>query len=372
MKVGIRLKIFLVSLGLILASVFVADAYLTRAIERQVIGEVRSDLFVRAALVARDAAAPIPADERARWDALAHELGAAASTRVTLIARDGTVLGDSEVALEDLSAVENHATRPEVVRALDGERGDDARLSATVHLRFMYIAVPVAGAGPVAVARVATPLGRVDEAVAHARNAILYASALALLVAILLSTLAAERLSRTLRELTAAAGRMAAGDLDARTRFAGGDEVGDLARALDQLAQSLSESLATLRDERDLQARILEGMQEGVLVLDGKDRVVLVNGALRTMLLVGADAKGRLLLEAFRHAALEELLERAHRASGVTQGEIELEGLTPRRLLVHASPLAGEAGGLLAVFVDVTDLRRLESLRRDFVANVSH
>jgi two-component system, OmpR family, phosphate regulon sensor histidine kinase PhoR len=374
MRLGVRLKLFLVSLALIAASVLVADAYLTRAMERQVTEDVRADLFVRADLVAREAAAlAAPPADLAAWDALADALGASAAARVTLISASGVVLGDSEVDVAALSAVENHATRAEVARALSGTRGDDARVSATVRVPLMYVAVPVSGSA-VAVARLAKPLRQVEEAVAHARSAILYASALALALAVLLSTFAAQRLSGALRDLTHAAGRMAAGDLEVRTkhRVGGNDEIGDLASVLDQLAQSLSDTLATLRDERDLQLRILEGMQEGVLVLDRNDRIVLVNGALRAMLLVGADARGRLLLEAFRHAAFEDLLERAHRAAGVTQGEIELEGITPRRLLVHASPLAGEAGGLLAVFVDVTDLRRLESLRRDFVANVSH
>jgi two-component system phosphate regulon sensor histidine kinase PhoR len=373
MRLGIRLKLFLVSIGLIIASVFVADAYLTRAIERQVTEEVRADLFVRAALVAREAERETAArTDFATWDALADALGKAADARVTLISSDGTVLGDSEIDLATLATIENHAARPEVARALAGTRGEDARLSATVGVRLLYVAVPVTGGGAVAIARVAKPLHQVEDAIAHTRSAIAYASLLALGIAAVLSSIAAQRLSRALRELTTLAKRMTAGDLDVRTRIDSGDEVGDLAHALDQLAQSLSQTLATLRDERDLQVRILEGMQEGVLVLDGDDRVVLVNGALRAMLLVGPDARGKLLLEAFRHAALEDLLERAHKASGVTQGEIELEGLTPRRLLVHASPLAGEAGGLLAVFVEVTDLRRLESMRRDFVANVSH
>jgi two-component system phosphate regulon sensor histidine kinase PhoR len=113
-------------------------------------------------------------------------------------------------------------------------------------------------------------------------------------------------------------------------------------------------------------------MQEGVLVLDKNGRVVMMNPSLRSMLLLGTDAKGRLLIEVVRHADLHELVDRARAGRTVALGEIDLPGIKPRRLLVHATGFADEAGGLLAVFVDVTDLRRLESLRRDFVANVSH
>src|SRR6185369_6886575 len=101
-------------------------------------------------------------------------------------------------------------------------------------------------------------------------------------------------------------------------------------------------------------------------------RLLMVNAALRAMLLIPQDSNGKHLLEVVRHAELEALVTQARTKQSTALGEIELGGIKPRRLLVHATPLAGETGGLLAVFVDVTDLRRLESLRRDFVANVSH
>jgi two-component system phosphate regulon sensor histidine kinase PhoR len=187
-----------------------------------------------------------------------------------------------------------------------------------------------------------------------------------------LAVVAAGWMSRVVRDLTTAAQRMTHGDLDVRTGLEGGDELAELGHALDQLAGSLRGTMRELRSERDLQGRILEGMQEGVLVLDKNGRLVMMNPSLRAMLLLGTDAKGRLLIEVVRHADLHELVDRARAGRTVALGEIDLPGIKPRRLLVHATGFAGEAGGLLAVFVDVTDLRRLESLRRDFVANVSH
>jgi two-component system phosphate regulon sensor histidine kinase PhoR len=165
---------------------------------------------------------------------------------------------------------------------------------------------------------------------------------------------------------------MTDGDLSVRTRPVGHDELGELGHALDRLAGSLATTLGQLRAERDLQGRILEAMQEGVVVVDRAGRIVLVNPALRSMLLVGAEAVGKLLIETVRHAQIDDLVEDARAVEGAVPVEIELPGLKPRRLLVHASPLAGDDGGLLFVFVDVTEVRRLESLRRDFVANASH
>jgi two-component system phosphate regulon sensor histidine kinase PhoR len=156
-----------------------------------------------------------------------------------------------------------------------------------------------------------------------------------------------------------------------RIRPRGHDELADLGLAIDRLAANLETRLGELRGERDLQKRILESMHEGVVVVDGDGRVVLVNPALRAMLLLGADAVGKLLIETVRHAQLNTLIESARTQAVDRPLEIELPGLKPRRMLVQITSLGGD-GGMMLVFVDVTELRRLESLRRDFVANASH
>jgi two-component system phosphate regulon sensor histidine kinase PhoR len=194
-------------------------------------------------------------------------------------------------------------------------------------------------------------------------------------VALIGSTIAAGMLSRALRHMTEAARRMASGDLSVRIRVAGTDEVAELGRALDSMAGSLASSLTNLRAERDLLGVILESMQEGVLVLDRHSRVLLVNRALRATLSITTDAEGRAALELVRNADLQSILERAQAGTGPLTAEIEMGAPNPRRLLVHAAPLPvldGKPRGLLAVFVDVSENRRLETLRKDFVANVSH
>lgn len=207
------------------------------------------------------------------------------------------------------------------------------------------------------------------------------------LVGFIVSELAVRWFDETVRPLTDAARRMHEGDLTVRARVAREQDVGQLGAAFDQLAGSLSQTVGELRSERDLVSRILDGMQEGVLLLDKDGRVALMNPALREMLLLRADLVGQPLLEVVRHAELKELLDRARTTRIPCSGEVELGGLKPRRLLVRGTsftqlgargkrPNADDdgphAGGMLAVFFDVTDIRRLESLRRDFVANVSH
>lgn len=188
----------------------------------------------------------------------------------------------------------------------------------------------------------------------------------------LVSELAVRWFDDTVRPVTDAARRMQEGDLSVRARFGRDEDVGQLGAAFDQLAGSFSRTVGELRGERDLVSRILDGMQEGVLLLDKEGKVALMNPALREMLLITADVTGQPLLEVVRHAELKELLDRARTTKTTCSGEVELGGLKPRRLLVRGTAFTQHAGGLLAVFFDVTDIRRLESLRRDFVANVSH
>ncbi len=195
------------------------------------------------------------------------------------------------------------------------------------------------------------------------------------LVGFIVSELSVRWFDEAVRPLTDAARRMHEGDLTVRARVAREQDVGQLGAAFDQLAGSLSQTVGELRSERDLVSRILDGMQEGVLLLDKDGKVALMNPALREMLLLRADFVGQPLLEVVRHAELKELLDRARITRTTCSGEVELGGLKPRRLLVRGTAFTQtreNAGGMLAVFFDVTDIRRLESLRRDFVANVSH
>ena len=375
MKLDIRTKLVLVSLCLITITIFVLGLYLRPVVERQITDAVREDLIARLNMIAHDLEPMAAAGktDRRTWDTAADELGARAGLRVTVIALDGTLLGDSELKADALAGAENHRWRPEVATALRGKVGFGQRLSATVKRPLVYAAAPIMAGGRVfAVARVARTLSELEQALSRLRRGLAVAAGLAFVVAIVMSTVAAQLMSRALRGITHVAQRMSAGDLAARTRISGPDEIGQLAGALDGLAANLSSTLAALRDERDRLGRMLESMQEGVLVLDREMRIVLVNRALREMLLLSSDVVGRTALEAIRNAELQSILDTAVASSKPASGEVEVGGLAPGRFMVHATPLSGEPRGQVAVFVDVTEIRRLETMRKDFVANVSH
>ncbi|AKT41437.1 HAMP domain-containing sensor histidine kinase [Chondromyces crocatus] len=235
-------------------------------------------------------------------------------------------------------------------------------------------------------ARHAAPPAAIDAALARYRQLVLIGVAAAILVASAVGAAAALLVTRPVTRLTRVALAMARGDLTARAPTRGAGEVAQLGRALNQLTSALSRSIGELRGERDVLAGILDGMREGVLVLDGDALIVLANRAVRGMLSVGEDAVGKSVLEAIRSARLAEAVDRARGQDEPVDIEVELGHLfglgrgaaftlpAARRILVRVSRLQSDTGrpGVIAVFHDVTDLRRLETIRTDFVANVSH
>jgi len=362
---------------LIAAAAIAADAYLTPLIVNRVTAATRAGISPCARAAAREIAAQPwagreggSASEADAWSRLAESLALGTDARVTIVRRDGEILGQSPSA--DPARDDGVALEPDIRDALRTGEGWTVTPSLTGGPRILDVAVAWEGsAGRSGAVRFAVPLTEATFARIELRRAIWCGAAIALLAALALSSVVASRVSGVASELTRAARRMSEGDLTVRTRLPGHDELAELGQALDRLAGGLATTLGELRAERDLQKRILEAMHEGVVVVDGDGRIALVNPAIRSMLLLGADAVGKLLIETMRHAQLHTMLERARAAPDDRLVEIELPGLKPRRMLVQVAPLAG-AEGLLFVFVDVTELRRLESLRRDFVANASH
>ncbi|MCC6217568.1 MAG: PAS domain-containing protein [Polyangiaceae bacterium] len=371
MTLGLRSKLTLISIGLITLTLLVGYAYLRTELEGALVAGLRDDLEVRARLVASEAAGRrLETSSPAAWDALADELASRASARVMLADRDGRVLGSSEL---DDAGVARHPSvrgRAEVRDALVLGRGSAVDTDAPT--RQLRVAVAFGTGAGSAIAIVALPLDQVDSTLARVQQGLWAAALIALGVAVVMSSLAARLSFRSARQLVEAARRLAEGDLSARSGQRSSDELGELGRSLDRLARTLSTKVDEVGHDSARLAGILSAMQEGVLVVDRAGRVVLINPALREMMLVGNDAVGKTLLEVLRHADLKEALDEARASGESVSTELEMAGIKPRRLLVRAAALPGASGDVFAMFVDVTEVRRLESLRRDFVANVSH
>lgn len=371
MKLGIRTKLFLITFSMIAVSVIMAYAYVSSHIAATLLENMRNDMVVRAYVVAVEATETSTSLEDYRgWTTLARQWGGQVRGRVTLFSKNGVVLGDS-TAPDPEDGRRFEGDMPEVRDALQRGHGEAQRQGPLGDE--LLVAVPFErDQEVVGVARLSLPLTELRTADSKLRRALTGGTLLALLAAVVMSSVAAQLASRTARALTEAARKMAAGDLSLRVKVPGRDEFAELGRALEGLALSLSTSLGELRTERDRVNGILAGMLEGVLLLDPEGHVGLINPALRDMLLLPGEAVGKSLKEVIRQPELVEFLDQARSGQGSITREIELSALKARRVQVQAAPLESDQGGLFAVFVDVTEIRRLETMRRDFVANVSH
>ena len=369
MKLGLRARLIGLALGVVVVSAALADVELRPALEAHLMRNLEREVSGRAQLVAALAEAQKPSTlDTDALTGLAKGLSREARGPVELLRVDGQPIAISDGVLPSL----RRANEPDFVAARAAARGRGAP-GFVVEGRRVYSAAPFQLAdGSEAVVRVSQSLTAVDEALAEFRAAL---TAAALLSFVLLAVAASsmERMTaRGLAALNEVARRMVAGDLDARSGLEGDEALPSLGRTLDKLARGLSSSLQDLRAERDRMAGILEGMQEGVILLDSKRRIVVLNPALREMLLLPADAIGKPLLEVVRNAELRDLFDQAAGDDEPTTLEVEIGNIKPRRLLARVARMPGEQRQLVAVFVDVTEVRRLESMRRDFVANVSH
>ncbi|MFN8589088.1 MAG: ATP-binding protein [Candidatus Eisenbacteria bacterium] len=293
----------------------------------------------------------------------------AAGCRVTLIARDGTVVADSRA---DARTLENHADRPEVRAALAGHTGVAVRRSHSLGVDLQYVAVPSRAAAPWAVVRLAEPL----EVVRGLDRSLLHISLLVavpvLLGALALAYWASGRIAARAAALEAVAARIGAGDDAARALELPADELGRLGSALNHMSAELRARLVALRRERDERELVLAHMTDGVALLDAGLRLLHANARFAELLGAGArPAAGTAFAEYVRAPELNDLLARA-RETGVAEAELKLWVPGPRTVQAIATTIAPERGELLLVLHDLTAIERADQVRQDFVANVSH
>ncbi|MEX2109209.1 MAG: ATP-binding protein [Gemmatimonadaceae bacterium] len=300
--------------------------------------------------------------ERSASDSLADVAGAALGHRVTLIDSGGIVLGDSEFDDDALRSLDNHGKRSEVALARASPVGSARRMSASAGDEEFYVAVRA----PLGFARVSLPTRAVEAVFDRTRRDVLVAGAIALLLSGLIAGLFSRSVSRPIVELRDVARDIADGDLSRRPALSAPGEVGDLATALYRLAEQLGVRMTALQTDRTLLAAVVGSLEEGVIAVDSGGRVVQANDAARRLLDVTAPLPFSLDMLPREPMLRDALSDALH---GARSGPVEI-ALHGRTLLLTGCPL-DHGGGVLALF-DMTATRRLETVRRDFVANVSH
>lgn len=351
----LRWRWFAAVVVVLIALLVAINIALDWTLPRYLVGKIRADLNRDARLIVDLAGQTAAAD----LNRAAHDWAKHTGLRVTIIAKDGVVLAESDRPADQLSQIENHIDRPEVQSALESETGSAQRHSDTVGIDLLYVAVRDADR----IIRVAIPLYEIAEITRHVRKTVGLASLIVGLFVLPVIYWLARRISDPIDDMRRMATHVAAGDFTGRAPEYVVGEVGELAGALNQMSTQLETRLAELTSEKAHLTGILAGMTEGVLVVDAAGKIRLMNAALREAFVLTDDAFGKTVLEVFRHAGLADL----------TAGARELTFLQPseRSFTVQIGRLTGETGAVL-VFHDITRLKQLENVRKDFVANVSH
>ncbi|MDW7650769.1 MAG: ATP-binding protein [Bacillota bacterium] len=375
---SIRTKLFATYAALLILTIVVLGAGFTWFIRGFYIDTLRERLAEEARVTGellRPYVTTAPTkDQIARIDGFISALGENINARITLVATDGVVLGDSA---ENAALMDNHLTRPEIRAAVGDAAGSAIRYSRTVNENMLYVAVSLTENGQnTGYLRLALPLARLNSALRRVQLGLMAGLFLVLLLVLAISLKLSGGLTRPLEQMAEVAERIAAGELKSRIYLRNRDETGTLATAINRMAESLEEQVRHITESRDQLESVLSTMVEGVLVFDADGRAVMANPAAEQMLgLQKTNWQGRRVLEIVRNTELHEKILMTGRDRVFLEHEI-ITGFPDKKVLmvtlVPVSPAVSEVRGVLAVFHDVTRLRTLEAMRADFAANVSH
>jgi two-component system, OmpR family, phosphate regulon sensor histidine kinase PhoR len=372
--VTFRTRLFLTSLGVASLTLLVATALVSSSVRRATNERMQESLRGQAQLAA-EALSRHHAASRSELDAEADAIARLVGARVTLVAADGTVLGDSDLDSEQLKEIDNHGDRPEIQQARRDGIGMARRYSSTLRSEMLYVAVPVRNPElpELSEVRLALPATEVERQLAAVMRSAVAAFGAGIVAALVLAWATSLMVSRRVRAIAAVAERYAAGDWSRPARDYGRDEIGNVARALDTSAREIARRANDLASDRARMEAILSGMIEGVLVVNEQGRVQLVNNAARQMLRLQGVADGRHYVEIVRQPDIAAQIGAALRRLPTDRLELALPREPELIIIARSAPVVfpGAAGAVL-VMHDITDLRRADRIRRDFVANVSH
>jgi two-component system phosphate regulon sensor histidine kinase PhoR len=369
---SIRWRILLPYVGLILVTMLALGAYLSSFVRQTYLADLESKLADEARMIG-DVIKPVLSSVGSvpNLDSQARHWAAILNARVTIIAPDGVVWGESD---EDRSLMDNHSNRQEVIQALESGVGSSSRFSHTLGYSMMYTAVQVMeNQKELGFVRVALPLQQVSANITSLQRVLIGITVLVTALAVLLAALIAGRITRPVRELTRSVWQMASTSPTDQPKPSGEDEVSQLAQAFNVMSVRLTAEFDELKTERGKLDAVLQKMTDGVLIVDDLGVVQLVNSAAEKLFSISkTEVTGKPLIQVIRHHQPVEMLRRCRDTGEVQSFDFEV-GSTKSYLQGIATSLAPAIpGSTLLLFQDLTRQRQIEAMRRDFISNVSH
>ena len=370
MPQGIQWKITLPFIAVITICIGVMGIYLVNFVHDNQTNNLRTYLTNEAKITAVTSQ-PFFSSSTAALDGLAKQLGTDINARVTIIAADGTVLGDSE---EDPATMENHSTRPEVIAALATGYGEIVRYSTTLNEQMMYVAVSIKDNNQVlGVARVALPLSDVRNSIHHLTIVISLAVILTIIITGFATWFIVRITTRRIREVTQASRKIAAGDLKQDIQIHSRDEAGELGKAFNEMAGNIRKLVEGISTEQSKLDTVLSNMADGVIVTDKEGNISLANHAAEKLFGFRAEAIiSKTVIEVTHDHEIDNLAKRCLAREEQLNSQIELTS-AGKYLRVIAIPITGKIlSGCLLLLQDLTEMRNLQTMRQELVGNISH
>ncbi|MDD5077586.1 MAG: ATP-binding protein [Candidatus Omnitrophica bacterium] len=376
-KGSFKTKLILSYFLLIFISLGFVAFFLDKHLEEGALVQIKSALANEARLIeSRVSDSPSILGSPERLDSLCRDLGRRIDSRITIIGMDGRVLADSGVPFLRVGELENHGARPEVIKALKDGMGQEIRYSATLKIDMLYLALPIKAAGRNAgILRLALPLTSVQKILLSVRKTILTGLFFTLGLGFVLASVIAKALITPINRITYVSSKFAKGDFSRRIFYNSGDEIGRLASTLNKMAQDIEEKIREIATKNQHLEAIFNSMIEGVIVTDNKLKIISINHPIEGLFgIKRAEAEGKFFLEGIRNSKISELINEAMNSAKFLSQEVTLVMPEHKVFQANVSPIfeQNKVTGSVTIIHDITEIRRLETMRRDFVANVSH
>ncbi|MFH1201662.1 MAG: ATP-binding protein [Candidatus Omnitrophota bacterium] len=376
-KIGFRTKLLFSYVFVILFSFSLIAFFLDKNLEENSLQDLKNSLINQAQLIESQLSTKnLTQTDIASLETLVNSLSSKIKSRITIVDTKGQVLADSEKSREEVLKMENHADRPEIKSALSGLVGGEIRYSATLKINMLYVAVPIRVKDEITgVVRLALPLVNVQKMLFNIRKSILFSVLFALGLAFVLGSMLTSGIIKTINKIIHASRKFSSGDFSHKIYHDSTDEIGELADTLNKMAQDIEDKIKDVNSQSQQLKAIFNSMIEGVMLVDSAGSLISINPAIERIFgITKKDVEGKVFLESIRNNDISEIINSVLKKGKSISSELSLVYPMRRIFEVNATPIFenNAVTGCLVVIHDITQIRNLETMRSDFVANVSH
>ncbi len=367
-------KIFFNIVVVLLLGVIISGLLSARIVKKNLLSDIEKSLTTEAALV-RELLGESLINNSNDIGIYVGKIKQTASSRITIVDAMGNVIIDTD---KEYSEMENHAGRPEIAAALKGEAGSSIRYSSTLSVDFIYVAQPILkGSSIIGAVRLSKPLYEVKNMLNSLYINVFIAVLIGIFVASVLGYKMAMNITKPVKEITYTASRIAKGQFDRRINITSRNEIGILADSINDMASKLRDTITSLQDKNIKLESIMSSMINGIIAIDNSEKILFINHVAESLLgITDREVTGKHILQVVRNNSIDNYLKKILMNKEFFSTEVNFDDSNEKILKLYANSIKqnGENGieGIIITIQDVTELRKLERVRTEFIANVSH